>query len=431
MKWLRIIVAFLKVPRLFATLLLFPFLGAMVVVAAQLFISGTALRQITEENRAPEVIEVNDGQDFKLLRLILFGTSTPLPAPRLCVWKSTTESGLDERPQSEDCQPDRLDVALHLEEGMQVDFNEYLRLLDGNAQRLHVCKSCKPDLELTVSKGGNSVRAHSSYGLMVFGLLMMDKRISQQFKLLRQDRDELHKKFGSIFFFLPELRAPIEISELEVSLVFILNITAVVVIALWLGLKAHRKVLDYFSKSGALLPMVAATGKTNFYLALWGITGLRVVVFLIASVPLMFYVLNNISEDQTMLGIFKQSWANFIFWLFALLASMTLATLIASISDLKGRHGVLNFIYKVVPLLVAGAGSIIWVASFLFNSAEAAQLRMILTAVPVAGMGPMILAPVVPPKFAVILIHSILSCMLIVLLMIKNARWFAAHLEEI
>ena len=266
---------------------------------------------------------------------------------------------------------------------------------------------------------------------MMYGLLMLDRKIQDQYKSLKIQRKDLKQKLGDVFFFMPELKAPIEVSSMEVSMIFILNITALVVISLWLGLRAHRKILDYFSKSGALLPMVAATGKTPFYLALWGITGLRVFVFLFASVPLLFVVLNESSEQHSIFDIFNGNFVDFSIWLLALFSSMTLATMIASISELKGRHEILSVVYKIIPLLMSAFGALFWASSFLATSEIAGIFRSVLSALPIIGMGPIILAPVVQPKFYILLIHTVASCTFIWFLMRKNAHWFAAHLEEL
>lgn len=432
MKTFRIIFALLRVRRLFATLLLFPLLGSLTVVITQLILSGSALRQISEEKKISTTTkDEQEETDWQFLRLILFGNGLPQAKPLLCIWNQDPEKSNVERPPSKECAPDKLDIALHVSDDLQVDRNEYLRLIEGNALRLHICKTCKPELELFVSNQGNSVKAHSSYGLMLYGLLMLDRKIQEQFKALKIQRLDLKEKLGQVFFFLPELKAPIQVSSIQISMIFILNITALIVISLWLGLRAHRKVLDYFSKSGALLPMVAATGKTPFYLALWGITGLRVSIFLLASIPLMLIILDGSSEDQTTLDVFSHSLLDMLLWLLALLSSMTLATIIASISDLKGRHEILSALYKIIPLLLSALGAILWAASFLVTSEQAGIFRSLISTFPILGMGPMILAPVVQPKLYILIIHTIASSALIYYLMKKNAHWFAAHLEEL
>lgn len=432
MKTFRIIFALLRVPRLFASLLLFPLLGALIVVGTQLLLSGSALRQINKSQKESLHEEIkSEDKDWQFLRAILYGSGSPLPDPKLCIWTKPEESHKPEQPPSEECAPDRLDIALHVSEDSRIEPLEYLKMIKGNAQRLHICESCKPDLELFVSSQGNSTKAHSTYGLMLYALLLMDKELSQQFKELKIKREDLKDKLGDVFFFLPELKSAIAVSSLQISLVFILNITALVVISLWLGLRAHRKVLDYFSKSGALLPMVAATGKTPFYLALWGITALRVAVFLVASVPLLLVVLGSASEQESVFSTIGLNFWELAIWLIALLSSMSLATLIASISDLKGRHELLSVAYKIIPLFLSALGALVWASSFFATTESAGIFRSILSMLPIFGMGPIILAPVIQPKIYILLIHILSSAGLVWFLMRRNAHWFAAHLEEL
>ena len=271
MKTLRIIFALLRVPRLICKPASFSaFRGnnrSRDTINTKRFSTKTDF-QLSRSLQCYR--NKGEEQTGKFLRTDTLRKRIPSTCPAtLCLDKDERGVGY-EQPPSKECAPDRLDIALHVPDSMQVDLDEYLRLIEGDALRLHVCKKCSPDLELFVSPQGNSVKAHSAYGLMLYTLLNLDKRIQQQYKELKKMREDLREKLGDVFFLLPELKAPIAISSLEVSLIFILNITALVVIALWLGLRAHRKILDYFSKSGALLPMVAATGKTPFLSGLMG-----------------------------------------------------------------------------------------------------------------------------------------------------------------
>lgn len=432
MRTARIIFALLRVPSLFSSLLLFPLLGSLLIVILQLSVSGSAIRYIQDENRIITAKEKqSDDKDWQFLRVLLYGNGRPLQSSQICIWKQDPINSSLELPPSPECNPDRLDVALHVADGMTVDTQEYLRLINGNSSRLHLCKTCSPDLELFVEASGNRVKAHSAYGLMLYGLLILDKEIQDQYLSLKTQKQSLKEKFGAVSFVSPDLKAPVQISSLEISLILIANIAAMVVIALWLGLKAHRKVLDYFSKSGALLPMVAATGKTPFYLAMWGITLLRVGLFLLASIPLFFIMLGTASGEDGIRSVFGANLAHSLLWLLALLSSMGLATLVASISDLKGRHQFWSFLYRIIPLFISALGIFLWGLSFLSISPSAGIFRNLLLAIPVIGIGPIIIAPVVQPEFYILLIHSFLSSLLIWILLRKNARWFAAHLEEL
>jgi hypothetical protein len=424
----RIVLSLIKVPRLFAALLLFPILGALLIVFVQLFFTASTLTQISSAKNTDSDYNINVNWDF--LRLILFSDGKPLAEePKICIWQTDPSSSLETFP-SADCAPDRLDVAIHHKEEKPLDLSKYVELVRGNSYRLHVCKDCRPDLEFFESSSKPEVKIHSIYGLILYQLILKDTQIESKIKELRRERNLREKGFGEVSLNLSQLHKPTNLSAIDLSIVIVLNITSLAVIALWLGLKAHRKVLDYFSKSGALLPMVAATGKKSFYSALWIITGLRVLAFLLASVPLLIFTLLNSSSSDTQSAVDIAS-IYFLIWLAALISGLSLATIIASISDLKGRHELLSIMYKLVPLLLSILGGIIWLLSFLGTGDISVLLRNVIVALPIVGLGPLILSQVVQVHLYLLIIHILLSLLGCQYLLKRNTHWFAAHLEEL
>jgi len=206
---------------------------------------------------------------------------------------------------------------------------------------------------------------------------------------------------------------------------------SLVIISLWLALKAHRKVLDYFARNGALLPMVAATGKGVFYAAIWILTLTRVAAFVCAAVPITFFGLTGLLSDRQLDQMIKINSPEFVLWVLALLASLSLATLIASIADLKHRHQFFSIGYRYVPLFFCLAGGFVWTGSFLFDGPFFGYFRALLSALPIVGAASILVAPVMQPQLSVLVVHLLLTSVLLVVALKRNARWFAAHLEEL
>jgi hypothetical protein len=123
--------------------------------------------------------------------------------------------------------------------------------------------------------------------------------------------------------------------------------------------------------------------------------------------------------------------AHWVLWGIALVATMALATVIASISELKHRHAFVSILYRFVPLLAASLGALAWAFS-LFSRAEGVGIfRLVVAAIPVLGMVPIMVAPITNLPVLPLLVHSALAGVTLVLILRRNARWFAAHLEEV
>ena len=58
-------------------------------------------------------------------------------------------------------------------------------------------------------------------------------------------------------------------------------------------------------------------------------------------------------------------------------------------------------------------------------------LRNIATGLPVIGMTPVLVAPIFKPPYALLLAHIVLALGTTWWILKQNARWFAAHLEEL
>jgi len=289
-----------------------------------------------------------------------------------------------------------------------------------------VCRSCRPDVVITPTDSGVSSEIYSLWGLIVVNLVRFNR--SSYLEGLKQI-EQVAEIFGQRTLHLSGLAESINLNRAYTHLAIAINFAGLIIVALWLALKAHRKVLDYFARSGALLPLVAATGHRTFYGAIWLLTLCRVGAFLGAAVPMTYVGFVALLSERDRAEFF--SGERTIVWLAAVTASLGLATLIASIAELKHRHSLLSIIYKYVPVVVCFIGGTVWGLTFFFDSTLAHILRAITTAVPLVGMAPVLLGPVLKPATLTLVLHFALSLVVLIVALRHNSRWFAAHLEEI
>ena len=425
MNSLRIALCILRVPRLFLVFLFFPLLLSLVVVYLQLLVTGMFAGVMLAK---PETVEkvVNETKDSNFVRLILYGDPLPRPAIKECRWVLNAEG--HELPTPE-CQPDRLDVALQVEDPVSFDASSYLKMFNGNIERLHICRTCAPDIIIRPLKSPIETDIKSIWALSLVSVSM----ISPEIKSSRLDNYRSIKKLtgllGQQVLLIPGLQKPISINAFGSLLLVITNGAFLVIMALWLALRSHRKVLDYFGRSGALLPLVSACGKESFYGALWFITILRVVAFLGAALPLTVSHIIEMSDASHLKGFFGDSGWLIAFWVIALTGSLALAAVTSSMADLK-QNQISSLTLRYVPLLLAALGALVWSTTLLFEGPIALFTRQLITALPIAGLAPVLVVPVVTPKIAMLAVHALGSVLIIWGIFRHNARWFAAHLDE-
>ena len=305
------------------------------------------------------------------------------------------------------------------------DVNPLARILNGNVARLHVCRSCHPDVIMEDSVGHFRTHATSVWGLVLVSLTQFNTAIEEHRVKMRESREEADSLVGDLFFYAWGVERPVAISECLPNIALIFNVASIVLLALWLALKAHRKVLLLFSRSGALLPLVAGLGHRTFYTALWWITGFRVSCFLAGAIPLSVVGLLSLDQSTTI------PHRELLVWIVGLVCSFSFATIVASIADLKERHTVMHLAYLYIPLLVSAFGGIFWTATFLLDSSFMGYLRWALVSIPLVGMVPLILSPLLPAPLWCLAIHGGLSSVGILYVVRNNSSWFASHLEEV
>jgi multisubunit Na+/H+ antiporter MnhC subunit len=177
--------------------------------------------------------------------------------------------------------------------------------------------------------------------------------------------------------------------------------------------------------------MVAATGQSAFYGALWILTLIRVGAFLAGAVPLTLLGIQGIMDTEGVGETFFGQPLELALWFTALVSGFALATLVASLADLKHRHHLLSMLYKYVPLALCLLGTVVWTFTFILDGPLFGHLRTVITAIPVLGMGPVLVAPALKPELFALSIHTVLTVLLAGWALRSNARWFAAHLEEL
>ncbi len=429
-KSLHLAWSLIRIPHLAISLFLFPLIMSLLLVFVQLVATGVLLKASSVESATTQ-LATKRREEFSAIRRVLFGSPDLRPALRVCRWMHAPGDVENEHPPDADCAPDRLDVALHVPDPASFDPSRYYDLFSGQVDRLHLCKSCRPDVVVKIdSVGGARSEVYSVYGLGVLSLPYTKNEVRDQKIQLMRNIGDIQNSLGDLHFYLPDVEGGIGISQLKSSIPFTLNVGMLVLIALWLALRAHRRVLDYFSHNNVLLPLVAACGKGNFYTALWALTLLRVGCFLCASVPLVFLGLEDIAGPSVFSNLEISSW-QIGMWVVALIAAFGLATVIASIAELKHRHNVLSFAYKFIPIVIALAGAAVWGGSFIFPTDSMATVRLWISAVPVIGMTPIFLAPIIKLPLAPLLVHTACSIVLLKWALAHNARWFAAHLEAV
>ena len=365
-KAFRLAIAFIRVPKLFASLLLWPLLIGLFLGLGQLVLSANYIMFIKSDGaalRSPAL--TSEGDEQQLLRKIIFGSKEKLPTIKICRW--FLEDGIEKAPA--ECPLEGSDVILQSSTPSTIDTSQVSSFYNGSTRRLHVCSTCNGSLQVELTAQGQVTTISNLVG---FAVLMLGesnraREVLPIYGIAREKIANLREAEGKIYLVPEGLGKKIFVSEASVTMILIINVAFTVIIALWLALRAHRKVLDYFIRNDALLPMVAACGKDTFYLSLWIITAIRVFFFLAASVIVMALIFQRYIPEDT-LKLFIGDGHSFALWVFGIMASLRVSAIIASIGELKHRHSLVSFLYKYVPTILCFTGTVIWVVTLFINS---------------------------------------------------------------
>ncbi len=420
----RVALAFVRIPRLCLSLLLGPLIIGIGLVGFQLVLTSAYFKLM---DRSAEDLEqdLSNRKHSQWLLEFLYGSSDSLPPIAVCRWES-------ESPPSPDCSIQSFDVALQVSDPLTYDPVRYVQHFEGASRRLHVCRNCQADVTIAVA-GDDSVT--QLRGFMALGVAILaetfDRDISEQLVALKKASEGIETLYGVVLMRLGGVPSAINVTETEKAMVVIMNVGLFLVIALWLGLRAHRRVLDYFSRNGALLPLVAGIGKDSFYLAIWLITLLRVSAFLIACLPTTLYVLITAIRGGSAPSLAEMPLVTVALWLTAVVFSLVALTILVGVSELQHREVWVSWGYKYLPLVLCALGTLVWLWSILTSAHVAHDMQRFIGALPIVGLVPVLLTPIISVEPLVLTFHIAMSVALIVVCIRRNARWFAAHLEEV
>jgi hypothetical protein len=424
---LKLALSFIRIPRLFISLFLFPILISLIIVILQYFTSAIFLTQQQHSENSSNIEKTP--QTYDIMRSILIGEDK-LNNLQLCIWDSADPSK-PLIPPSSSCELQRYDVVITPQVIKIYGLEVYQKLFTHQFPTIHICDGCLTDIVIWNNNGKPQIEFRSFFALSLFRTVHITEDFKLNYTKALKSLENLDEKIGEKYLILSGFTNPTKIKDLTTTFVLVVNICMLIITALWLSIKAHRKILDYFSQSGSLLPLVAANGKTTFYSALWILTSMRVIAFLLATIPMGYWVFSGILDEKISKLLFAQSKLTLIFWILNLVITLSLAALIASIAELKARHTLLSFKYKLAPIILCIIGGIVWSATFFFETGSISLVRHIISLIPLVGISPILLAPIFIPPILVLILNTIFSAILIVVAIKKNAHWFAAHLDEI
>lgn len=421
----RLALSFIQVPQLFFSLLLAPLLLGFTIALIQVVVSISYLKIITTTAAEKEREIATESVDIAWLRKSLFGENLP-ETPEVCIW-----SQVDTQGETTECELHPLDVVVRSQLPKSSDYESYQRYFSGSTPRIHFCQNCTSEIMIFESASGEKVSTlHSLAAVGVFTLKdeQISKEASKHVVGILESKKASESFEGTVYLKPAGFSRLVNLSETPKTMVLVFNAASLVVMALWLALKAHRRVLDYFAKNNALLPLVAACGKENFYLSLWLITMLRVSLFFLACVPFSIFMFRRALREEVITEFFRST-PDLLAWLLTIGASLAAVIIIASIGELKQRRPLHAFLFRYLPLALCLVGTLVWMVTLFLPGQEAIQT--LVSCLPVVGVSPIILNPVFTLNHEVLALHAFLASILVFTVLRSNTRWFAAHLEEL
>ena len=423
MQALHIAVSLVRIPRLFISLLLGPLLIGLIFVFAQSLMISAYL--VADMPKTMEDLNENMAiqKDISFFRYLLYNKTEKLNDLKICRWLNVDKSP---------CMIEEHDIAIITENPQTLNIDKYVDLFNGSTKQLHICSNCKTDINIDLKSNQIYTDIINPVSILVlFESQHQNSDISQNLFEIATQRLNMQDTLGEISVYPVGLNQPIKFSTIEDDILIAMNISMYLVVILWLALRSHRKVLDYFSKSGALLPLVSACSKQSFYGAIWIITLIRVLLFIASTAPLSIIILYRLIKNDMLITSIDFNSPTFILWIICLLASLATITLIGSIAELKHRQGWTSMFYKIAPVFCALLGAGFWISSLFSNIDALITTRHIIEATPGFGLLPIIAAPICGISSGQIVLHTVLCSALITIVLLINARWFAAHLEEL
>jgi hypothetical protein len=423
----RIAFAFIKIPRFFVALLFWPMVIGVVIAIVQAMASSLYVNLSSETVEQYQNRVLSDSYETNWVRERLFQTAKDLPPLQICIWEN--------QQADPPCSIEPYDIVIRKQHPSETEIENLTNFFEGSTRNIHFCIDCSSEIIITPPEREGQEVTTRIFGFSAIGVYFLTdhakRNLANQHYIEAKETIEVFKEaIGTIYLQPAGLKYPINITHGTKVMILVINAALIAIITLWLTLKGHRKVLDYFSKNGALLPLVAACGKECFYASLWIMTILRVGFFLLTVLPatILLYLLSIPEETHR---IFFKSPAEFSIYLFGLIAGLSCIGIIGSIAELKQRYSLVSFSYKYLPLILCLVGTALWSLCIFIPGDGPRIVRTIISAIPVVGITPVLVSPLIALEQTVLSIHSILSSLLVLVLFRYNASWFAAHLEEL
>jgi len=420
---LKLALAFIRIPRLFVALLFWPLILGLLISIFQILLSVGYLQ--ISDSRATQVeqrLEAKTNYDSWLTRVV-HGNSPPQD-PEICRWQGS------ERPLSDPCKEQKYDAAVITDNPADFDPSPYLAHFGKSIRALHLCKSCKAALVMNPSI--DEMNIYSIRGMLIYMLkdFVQGKEQSKHYVDFLKHREKTSEFEGEVKLHPGNNPLVISLSSLIPHLLFIFNAATLVLLTLWLALKAHTRVLNYFSKNDALLPLVASCGKKSFYNSIWLITAARVGCFLLAAIPVTIISYSKLLRESPLETLGTSGWY-LLLWFLAIVSSLALVTMISSLAELKKRHSLTGFLYQYLPLTICLTGLMLWGVAIFSNLNFSFQFGRVILATPILGLGPLLISPITEADPGVVFIHLLLSLIFFLRLKNSNSDWFASHLGQI
>jgi hypothetical protein len=426
---LHLTLSLIRIPRLFITLFLVPILFSFVIVGLQVGVSSVFIKSLDRTKTKTAITTMSAKGKGSWIRKSLLGGTINKNAT-LCYWRSETPDGIPV-PIDPNCKLERYDIVLDPNLLAKTPIIDYQKIFNGSFNQIHICAGCATDLVIWKEKEKTRLDIRSFFALALLGGIDLNEEMREGYLQALQSKAQLEEATGERYLLLSGFQNAAPLKSVTLTFVIILNISGLIITALWLAIKAHRKVLDYFSHSGSLLPLVAACGARCFYTSLWMLTILRVIAFLGAAIPFGILSFSSLIGEDDGFFFFPNGPLTFTFWLLALVSCLALTTLVASIAELKQNHSLTSLRYKIVPMLACSLGGAIWGLTFIFETGWSQYIRTFITVLPVAGLAPVVMAPIFSPPLLALFIHVALTLSLLLFSVEKNSAWFAAHLDDI
>jgi len=414
----------LSIRRLFISLLLMPVVIGLGIVFVQTIASVTYLKLINEHsNEYGRRLSTSQASAF--LRRFLYGTAETGAKVTICRWA-------DGMPAGEGCAIAPIDIVLRVQNPADFDPSAIVDTFEGATRRIHLCRDCDSEFRITLTGDGAQTRISSFAALAVLALADSERFVDLSRHLVKAhaEWDQIEEIRGEVEFAPPGLSAPIMFSDARNIMVLVLNASLIAAIVLWLALRSHRRVLDYFAKNDVLLPLIASCGKRTVYHSLWVLTLVRVIAFLLtALVPLLFVM--SALRDVSSKPLIAASAPALLLWGVTVFLGLSAMGTIVSIGELKQRYPFASLMHKVLPFVAWLGGSVLWFVAILEGGSSWQTIAKTVELLPVIGLTPVLIAPMGALSVGMLACHSVIACLLAWHALRYNAQWFGAHVEEV